>query len=111
MVAGDLKVDADRLALATAADGTETLFVEGLKLLSRAETPLISCSLPALVVGTLGATPVLTIEASAPMTLTLALPAQPAKVLVDGVEQTATYTDGVLTIELRPGRHEVRVEA
>jgi hypothetical protein len=111
MVAGDLIVDADRLVLETAADGVETLFAEGLKALSRADKPVISCSLPALVLGRLGATPVLTIEAGGPVTVTLALAAQPAKVLVDGVEQTVTYADGVLTVELTAGRHEVRVEA
>jgi len=110
MIAGDLTVDADRFVLGTAADGVETIFAEGLKLLSRGDKPLISCSLPALVLGTLGATPTLTIEAGGPVTVTLAFAAQPAKVLVDGVEQAVTYADGVLTVQLMPGRHEVRVE-
>ncbi|MBM3122958.1 MAG: hypothetical protein FJZ97_12360 [Chloroflexi bacterium] len=71
---------------------------------------MLASTAPLFVIGALGPAPALTVEIDSQATLSLALPAQPAKVLVDGAEQPISYADGVLTIELPRGRHELRVE-
>jgi len=110
MTAGDLKADAERLVLATTAEGVETLFGVDLKLLSRADTPVLSSTVPVLIMGTLGPSASLTIDAREPATITLALAEQPAKLLVDGAEQPIAYADGALTVVLTVGKHEVKVQ-
>jgi len=109
IASGDLTADAACLVLRTGEGGAESVFADQLKSLKRGETVLLSSTVACLVSGTLGEKPSLVFDVAGKTTVTLALAAQPARLLVDGQEQPVSWANGVLTVELPAGRHEVRV--
>ena len=109
VASGDLTADAACLVLKAAEGGGESVFADQLKSLKRGETVLLSSTVACLVSGTLGEKPSLVFDLADKTSLTVALAAQPAKLLVDGQEQPVSWANGVLTVELPAGRHEVRV--
>jgi hypothetical protein len=109
MVVGDLRVDAERVVLLTTAEGADALFAQELLSLVRADKAVLTSSVPALVLGSLGPQAALTVEVSERSTIALALAGPPAKAMVDGAEQPVVYADGVLTLDLAPGRHQIQL--
>ncbi len=111
IVAGDLTADAECVVARMGGAGPESLFADQLKSLKRGEVVLLTSSGPCLVSGTLGEKAALVFEVKDTSTVTLALAAQPVKVRIDGQEKPVSWANGVLTITVPAGRHEVRVGA
>lgn len=101
---------ADCLVLRMDGEEPAGLFAIGLKSLQRGAGTLITATVSCLVAGTLGEKPALIVQPSEKATVTVACPAQPAKLLIDGEEQAPQWADGTLTVELSAERHELSVE-
>jgi hypothetical protein len=102
--------EGDCVVLRMAGDDPVAVFALALKSLKRGDQALITSTAPCLVAGGLGEKPALVIEPAEQATVTIACPTQPARLVIDGEEQAATWADGTLTVELSAERHELSVE-
>ena len=89
--------------------GVAQLFATGLNSLAQGDAAVLTSTSPAEISARFGDTPSIIVTLAERAQITVGFPAQPAVIEIDGEETGAVWADGILTIDLQPGRHEIKL--